>query len=308
MDSDGTRCPVAIRRNDRIDWLCCMGLPLTVAGDAYPGALTCPGGWLILTTRFQPVKRRHSGEAKRDSWEGGQQVPVRLISFRNGEESSFGAVVEGRVVDLGRHLPEYDSLKALLNGQGLVRALDTAAEVSPDYRLNKLTVLPPLPDAERMLCVFDDARDDAVVVDPKFVRGSGARLRIPPGDSRPLAAGMAVVVEQNEGGHSPIGYSLLTYLSPAAIAMGPWLVTPDEFGEADGMTIIAAVGEERAELHLPDPAAAVSALAARENLGTGAIIGLLHFLPELSAGVEDEVSVSAEPIGELSNVVATLEG
>ncbi|MEM8766565.1 MAG: hypothetical protein AAGE43_03920 [Pseudomonadota bacterium] len=232
---------------------------------------------------------------------------MRLISFRTGEESSFGAVVEGRVVDLGRHLPEYDSLKALLASQGLVRALDTAAEVSPDYRLNKLDMLAPLPDAERMICVFDDARDDVVAVDPKFVRGAGARLRIPPGDKRPLAAGIAIAVEQNEGGHSPIGYCLLTYLSPAALAMGPWLVTPDEFGEAEGVAITVAIGEKQAELHLPDPAASVSALADRESLGTGDVVALLHFIPDLSAGVEDEVSVSAEPIGELINTVADVD-
>ena len=232
---------------------------------------------------------------------------MRLISFRNGEDASFGAVVEGRVVDLGRHLPEYYSLKALLASHGLVRALDTAAEVSADYRLDRLSLLPPLPDAGRMLCVFDEADDEAVVVDPKRIRGADGRLRIPPGDSRPLAAGVAVVVEQNEGGHSPIGYCLLTYLSPVALAMGPWLVTPDEFGEAEGIGITVAIGEDYAELHLPDPAAKVRALAARESLETGDIVGLVHFIPELSAGAGAELTVSAEPIGDLTNVVATLD-
>ena len=228
---------------------------------------------------------------------------MQLLSFNAGDASSFGAVIEGRVVDLGRHLPEYGSLKDLLAANGLVRALDTAAEVSPDYRLDKVQLRTPLPDAGQMLCVFDDARDEPVSIDPKFVRGSHRALRIPEGDTKPVAAGVVVALQATEEGYAALGYMLLCYLSPAILAAGPWLTTPDELPNELEHTVTVNADEQQAELVLPDPTALAMDLAADRSLETGDLVAVLHYLPELNASTETTLQVSTEHLGTLTSPV-----
>jgi hypothetical protein len=228
---------------------------------------------------------------------------VQLLSFNAGDTSSFGAVIEGRVVDLGRHLPEYNSLKALLAANGLVRALDTAAEESPDYRLDKVQLRTPIPDAEQLLCVFDDTRDEAVSVDPKFLRGSERALRIPEGDAKPIAAGVVVAVRTTETGPEALGYMLVCYLSPATLAAGPWLTTPDELADGFEFALEITAGEQKADLVLPDPTAVALSLANDRTLETGDLVAVLHYLPELTAGPNTTVQISTAQLGALRNPV-----
>lgn len=233
---------------------------------------------------------------------------MQLLSFNAGEASSFGAVIEGRVVDLGRHLPEYDSLKALLAANGLVRALDTAAEVSPDYRLDKIQLRTPIPDAQQLLCIFDDARDEPVSVDPKFLRGSKRALRIPEGDVKPVAAGVVVAVQTTETGLEALGYMLICYLSPATLAVGPWLTTPDELPDNPEFALDVAAGERTAELAVPDPTAIALNLAADRALETGDLIAVLYYLPELSASADTTVQITTASLGTLVSPVEAQPG
>lgn len=228
---------------------------------------------------------------------------MQLLSFRKDESSSFGAVIEGRIVDLGRHMPEYDSLKALLAAKALVKALDTAAEVSPDYRLDKVDLLAPISDMEHLLCIFNDAVDAPVNVDPKFIRGANRSLRIPANDKRPVAAGVGVVIGAEEDGYLPLGYCLVSYLSPAALAAGPWITTPDELAGTVNLTLNVAVGEQSAELHQPDPTEAALTVAQERSLVTGDMVAILHFLPELTAGAEECIEIEAPGLGTLTSPV-----
>ena len=228
---------------------------------------------------------------------------MQLLSFNAGDGSSFGAVIEGRVVDLGRHLPEYDSLKELLAANGLVRALDTAAEVSADFRLDRVQLRTPLPDAGQLLCVFDDAREEPVTVDPKFLRGSDRSLQIPDGDEKPVAAGVAVSVQATEDGYAVLGYMLLCYLSPAILAAGPWLTTADELSDGLEFELEVNAGEQHAELVLPDPEPIALSLAADRSLATGDLIAVLHYLPELYAKMGTTVQISTEHLGTLTSPV-----
>jgi hypothetical protein len=228
---------------------------------------------------------------------------VQLISFNTGEASSFGAVIEGRVVDLGHHLPEYDSLKDLLAANALVRALDTAAEVSADYRLDKVQLRTPIPNAEQLLCVFDDARDEPVSVDPKFLRGSKRPLHIPDGDVRPIAAGVVVAVEATEEGFDVLGYMLIGYLSPATLSVGPWLTTPDELTDAREFSLEVSAGEQTADLVQPDPTDVALSLAQERSLSTGDLVAVLHYLPELNASTDMTVQISADQLGALVSPV-----
>ena len=219
---------------------------------------------------------------------------------KSTEASSFGAVVEGRVVDLGRHFPEYDSLKCLLAGNGLVRALDTAAEESPDYRLDKVKLRTPIPDTGTLLCVFDDARDEPVSVDPKFIRGSNRALQIPDGDSKPIAAGVVVAVKATETGFTVLGYMLIGYLSPATLAAGPWLTTADELPSGTEFALEASADEDKAKLALPDPTELALTLAEERELQTGDLVAILHYLPELTAEPETTLQITSEQLGTLT--------
>jgi hypothetical protein len=232
---------------------------------------------------------------------------VRLLSFRREDEVSFGALVEGRIVDLGRHLPEFNSLRELLGAGALVRALDTAAEVSPEHRLDKVTRLPPVTDPARVLCVFDESRSDPINVNPKFMRGDGQTLPVPHEDAKPLAAGVAMILgPPGKAGDKRIaGVCLIAYLSPGAYATGPWLVTEDELDGADAFTLTVAVGEQTADVHLVDLRAATMQLAADADLAPGDLIGVLRYIPEEEARVGDAISVDCAVIGTLKNNVVS---
>ena len=235
---------------------------------------------------------------------------MRLLSFRIEERSSFGALIEGRIVDLGKHLPDHPSLRALLEANALVRALDTAAEVSAEHRLDEVALLPPVPNPGLLLCTFDDLVSEPVLIDPKFLRGDSRQLPIPIGAANPLAAGMAMVLsssgQPDESGRPSVriaGVTHMAYLSPGSLSMGPWLVTPDEFDSVDDIEITVTVGESSMELSLPSCTQIVERLYASYELATGDTIGVLHYLPDLPLYSGVAIEVSSPEIGSLNNVV-----
>lgn len=83
----------------------------------------------------------------------GYNSPMRLLTYRCGERVSFGAVVDGGVVDLGALLPEVNGLKALLRAGAVEEARRLALGAAPDHSLEDIAWLPPVPDAEKIICV-----------------------------------------------------------------------------------------------------------------------------------------------------------
>ena len=78
---------------------------------------------------------------------------MRLASFRDGRRTSFGAVVDGGIVDLGRRLgPEMRSVRALLAAGGLEGAR-RLARATPDVGLDEVQLLRPVIAPEKVLCV-----------------------------------------------------------------------------------------------------------------------------------------------------------
>jgi len=85
---------------------------------------------------------------------------VKLLSFACRGRPSYGAFVGGGVVDLGHRLgPQYRRLRELLEGDGLRSAAETAASNSPDYSLDEIVFLPPIPAPEKIICVGVNYRD-----------------------------------------------------------------------------------------------------------------------------------------------------
>lgn len=75
---------------------------------------------------------------------------MKLISFEQGGRESYGAVAGDGVVDLGKRLTGHPTLRAALGAMDELRA---AADNAPDVALADVTLLPPITDAYRIMCV-----------------------------------------------------------------------------------------------------------------------------------------------------------
>ncbi|HEX5957276.1 MAG TPA: fumarylacetoacetate hydrolase family protein, partial [Hyphomicrobiaceae bacterium] len=78
---------------------------------------------------------------------------MRLASFRIGVDESFGAVIGEGLVDLGKRLARYPTLRALIAADGLGEAREVAAGAQPDHKLGDVTLLPPVPCPEKLWCI-----------------------------------------------------------------------------------------------------------------------------------------------------------
>jgi len=65
---------------------------------------------------------------------------------------SYGAVSDAGIVDLGRRLTKYPALVDLLRAGALDEARSAGAD-KPDHALTDVEFLPPLPGAEKIICV-----------------------------------------------------------------------------------------------------------------------------------------------------------
>jgi 2-keto-4-pentenoate hydratase/2-oxohepta-3-ene-1,7-dioic acid hydratase in catechol pathway len=79
---------------------------------------------------------------------------MKLLSFEAGGVQSYGALKGDMVVDLGRRLgPEFPTLRDLLAGGALRRAMETVANAEPDYGLDDIKFQLPIPLPEKIICV-----------------------------------------------------------------------------------------------------------------------------------------------------------
>jgi len=77
---------------------------------------------------------------------------VRFLSFAFGDYESFGAVVDAAVVDLGAKM-DYDSLRTLLEHDGLGAAMELAGSADPDFALAELRYRPTIPNPQKIICI-----------------------------------------------------------------------------------------------------------------------------------------------------------
>ena len=77
---------------------------------------------------------------------------MRLLSFNRHGESSFGAVKDGGVVELAGRV-RARSLRELLAANLVDAAREVVAGRAPDHALDDLRFLPPVPDAEKIVCI-----------------------------------------------------------------------------------------------------------------------------------------------------------
>jgi 2-keto-4-pentenoate hydratase/2-oxohepta-3-ene-1,7-dioic acid hydratase in catechol pathway len=78
---------------------------------------------------------------------------VQLTSYKAGSGEHFGAVVGDGLVDLGKRLPKYATLRNLIAANGLAEARAAAHGATPDHKLSDVVMLPPVVAPEKIWCI-----------------------------------------------------------------------------------------------------------------------------------------------------------
>lgn len=78
---------------------------------------------------------------------------MKLASYRHGGRTGYGVVDGDGIFDLSRCLPQYAGLRDLLRADALGAAKLAAMGAKPDVALADVTLLPPVTDPGKILCV-----------------------------------------------------------------------------------------------------------------------------------------------------------
>ena len=77
---------------------------------------------------------------------------MKIASFKVAGHSSYGLVTDGGVVDAGKRLPEYPTLKQLL-ARGSLDLLRKLQGERADHALDDVELLPTVPDPDKIFCI-----------------------------------------------------------------------------------------------------------------------------------------------------------
>lgn len=208
---------------------------------------------------------------------------MKLVTFTAEGKIRWGAAIDGGVVDLGARLSDVADVRALIAAGALERAKAALAGAKPDYALNDVRLLPPVPNPEKIICVglnYDEhvretkrekTEDPALFVrfansqlghnqpiliplesdkldyegEIAVVIGKGGR-RIPEASAYEHVAGFACY---NDGSVRDLQWATTQWTTgknfPATGAFGPWLVTTDELPADTKLTLITRLnGQE----------------------------------------------------------------
>ncbi|MEM7468590.1 MAG: fumarylacetoacetate hydrolase family protein [Pseudomonadota bacterium] len=209
---------------------------------------------------------------------------MRFLSYEIDGRASFGALIDGRVCDLGAHYPELD-LRQVIREQRLSDLGATAEKLGAGIDQSEIKYLPTIPNPEKIICigvnyqnrnaeyqdnsalpkypsVFMRTRESLVghqqlIMDPPesdqldyegeivLVIGKQGR-RISEAKAHEYIAGITIM---NEG-------SVRDWLRHAKFnvtqgknfvgsgALGPWMVTPDEIDPMGNLHLQTRVNDE----------------------------------------------------------------
>lgn len=77
---------------------------------------------------------------------------MKVASFTIAGSPSYGIVTDNGVIDAGKRLKAYPTLKALL-AKGSLDELKKLAGEKPDYALQDVALLPTIPDPDKIFCI-----------------------------------------------------------------------------------------------------------------------------------------------------------
>lgn len=208
---------------------------------------------------------------------------MQFISFVRCGRTGFGALVDGGVVDLTRRLGHRArSLRHAIAEDLLAEAAGVAADRAPEFALSDVTLLPPIPDPGKILCVGvnyemhrQETKRDPVEKPTIFTRfadtlvAHGAAIVKPAASDRLDFEGELALVIGRGGRNIPeeralehvAGYAPFMDGSvrdfqrhtgqftpgknfPATGGFGPALVSTDEVGDVTGLPIETRVNGE----------------------------------------------------------------
>jgi 2-keto-4-pentenoate hydratase/2-oxohepta-3-ene-1,7-dioic acid hydratase in catechol pathway len=200
---------------------------------------------------------------------------VRLVTYRSERGERAGVLRGDAVVDAG------PSVRALLDSNDVACAVDERA--SGETPLDEVTLLPPVPDPEKILCIGLNYRphaEEAGIEPPESptffgkyrnaLEADGATVTLPKASSKvDFEAEVAFVIGRaardvsvDDALDHVAGYTLLNDLSArdlqfatpqwmpgkvfdGSAPMGPAIVTPDEAGTHDAIEIALDLNGER---------------------------------------------------------------
>ena len=277
---------------------------------------------------------------------------MRLISFLRHGAPGFGVLKGDHVIDFSHASasPPPSLAAALADRDALFRW----AERSPDFSLDEITLLPPIPDSRRIICVGLNYKSHVAETGrepprypmlfpryPDSLVGHGQPMEKPSvSDSFDFEGELAFVV--GKPGSRVSASNALEHVAGYACfndgsirdwqrhtsqflpgknftrsgSFGPWLVTPDEFGEVGGHEIETRLnGEIMQRARLDDLLFGVADLIAYistiwtirpgDVIATGTTGGVGLFRdPQVWMKPGDMVEVSITGIGTLTNLIA----
>jgi 2-keto-4-pentenoate hydratase/2-oxohepta-3-ene-1,7-dioic acid hydratase in catechol pathway len=208
---------------------------------------------------------------------------MKLATFSAAGRTSFGIVKGDGIVDAARLLDNrYGGLKALLAGGGLAELARLGATAKADHRLDAATLLPVVPDPDKILCIginYATHVRETGRETPKypmiFVRfansqvGHGQPMVRPRASDRYDFEGELAVIIGRRARHVPkeraleyvAGYACYNdgslrdwqrhsvQFTPgknflASGAFGPWMVTTDEIPDPSRLTLTTRLNGE----------------------------------------------------------------
>jgi 2-keto-4-pentenoate hydratase/2-oxohepta-3-ene-1,7-dioic acid hydratase in catechol pathway len=209
---------------------------------------------------------------------------MRLASFSVNGRTSYGAVTDAGIVDLGRRLPKYPSLLDVFRAQAIAEAR-AVANTAADYQIKDVEMLPPIVMPEKNICVginypdrsaeYKDSRE-APKYPNLFCRFATSIVGTEQPIVRPKVSekfdyeGEVILVIGKEGRHVPRESALssiggLTLGNEGSVrdwlrhgtlnvtqgknfdrsgSVGPWIVTTDELDPAKPLHLMTRVNGE----------------------------------------------------------------
>lgn len=280
---------------------------------------------------------------------------MKLTSFLTENRPAYGIVTDSGVIDLSRLSETPDNLCSALTDPGAEQLAALGAGLAPDFALDEISYAPPITNPQKIICIGvnyvnrnEEYDDTALPPYPSvFLRTPGSLVghlqsivRPPESEQFDYEGEIAIVIgkpgrritQDNAEAH----IAGLTILQEGSVrdwmrhgkfnvtqgknfdrsgAVGPWLVTADEFDNYDNLTVTTRVnGEQRqhdttANL-LFSFSYLISYLSTFTGLQTGDIISTgtptgagARFDPPRFLVPGDEVAVEVPGIGLLRNTV-----
>ncbi|HIF80985.1 MAG TPA: FAA hydrolase family protein [Gammaproteobacteria bacterium] len=280
---------------------------------------------------------------------------MKLTSFLTENRCAYGIVTDSGVIDLSRLSETPDNLCSALTDLGAEQLAVLGAGLAPDFTLDEISYAPPITNPQKIICIGvnyvnrNEEYDDTTLppYPSVFLRTPGSLVghlqsivRPPESEQFDYEGEIAIVIgkpgrritQENAEAH----IAGLTILQEGSVrdwmrhgkfnvtqgknfdrsgAVGPWLVTADEFDNYDNLTVTTRVnGEQRqhdttANL-LFSFSYLISYLSTFTGLQTGDIISTgtptgagARFDPPRFLVPGDEVAVEVPGIGLLRNTV-----